>query len=336
MTPTPGLARLAWAGLVSFVFAGASLATDPVHADGYSVSTPVDPALRYGIGGVQTLGVVSIFGNDWYGVPFGDRYDRWRSGHVRVSVLRGQRWDGMLPAQPFELMEYRLRGEIIAPDNLAAPEPGDRLYAPSWWLGATTHFGWSGYDVAAGADLVMVGPQTGIENIHSSIHQWFGNNPINLPAANQVSNGLYLDAHAEIGRDIALSFGEARPFLELRAGVETLARVGVDFTIGTLGQDGLRLRDQVSGQRVAGLNGSETMGGWSFLFGADMAYVASSVYLPDDRGPDLEEHRHRLRAGANFGIGDSNFFYGVTYLSEEFEGQPEGQVVGTISVDIRF
>jgi hypothetical protein len=66
----------------------------------------------------------------------------------------------------------------------------------------------------------------------------FGNNPINLPAANQVSNGLYLDAHAEIGRGIALSFGEARPFVELRAGVETLARVGVDFTIGTLGRAG--------------------------------------------------------------------------------------------------
>jgi hypothetical protein len=98
----------------------------------------------------------------------------------------------------------------------------------------------------------------------------------------------------------------------------------------------LRLRDQVSGQRVAALNGAGRIGGWSFLFGADTAYVASSVYLPDNRGPDLEEMRHRLRAGVNFGIGDSNFFYGVTYLSEEFEGQPEGQVVGTLSVDIRF
>lgn len=336
MTPTLGWARFAWAGLVSFIVAGASLTAEPVQADGYTVSTPVDPALAYGIRGTETLGVVSIFGNDWFGIPYGDRYDRWRSGHIRVSVLRGDRWDGDLPNDAFDLMEYRFRGEIIAPDNLAVPAAGDRLYAPSWWLGATTHFGWSGYEVAAGADVVMVGPQTGIEPIHSSIHQLFGNNPINLPAANQVSSGIYLDAHGEIARGVALSFGEARPFVEMRAGVETLARVGVDFTFGTLGQDGLRLRDQVSGQRVAALNGPNTMGGWSFLVGADMAYVLNSVYLPDDRGPDLEEHRHRLRAGANFGVGDSNFFYGVTYLSEEFVGQPEGQVVGTISVDIRF
>jgi hypothetical protein len=182
----------------------------------------------------------------------------------------------------------------------------------------------------------MVGPQTGIQPIHSSIHEFFGGNPINLPAANEASDGFYLDAHAEIGRDIALSFGEVRPFLEVRAGVETLARVGVDLTIGTLGAGGLRLRDQVSGQRVAALNGGEALGGWSFLLGADTAYVASSVFLPDNRGPDLEEMRHRLRAGVNFGLGDSNFFYGVTYLSEEFEGQPEGQVVGTLSIDLRF
>jgi hypothetical protein len=57
----------------------------------------------------------------------------------------------------------------------------------------------------------MVGPQTGIEGIHSSIHEAFGNVPINLPPANQVSNGIYLDAHAEVGRGIALSFGRSGP-----------------------------------------------------------------------------------------------------------------------------
>jgi hypothetical protein len=336
MTPTSASARLAWAGLISMVFSLSVGVAGPARANGYGVST--DPTLSYpvDIAGRQTLGVISVFGNDWYGIPFGDRYDRWRTGDFTVSVLRGNRWRDQLPSQPFELMEYRFRGEVIAPDNLTAPAPGDRLYAPSWWLGATTHFGWSGYDVAAGADLVMVGPQTGIEGIHSAIHEAFGNVPINLPPANQVSNGIYLDAHAEVGRGIALSFGEVRPFVEVRAGVETLARAGVDVTFGTLGQDGLRLRDQVSGQRVAALNGSGSVGGWSFLVGADTAYVASSVYLPDNRGPELEELRHRVRAGVNFGVGNSNFFYGMTYLSEEFEGQPEGQVVGTLSVDIRF
>ena len=73
MTPTLGWARFAWAGLVSFIVAGASLTAEPVQADGYTVSTPVDPALAYGIRGTETLGVVSIFGNDWFGIPYGDR-----------------------------------------------------------------------------------------------------------------------------------------------------------------------------------------------------------------------------------------------------------------------
>jgi hypothetical protein len=152
MTPTSGSARLAWAGLISMVFSLSVGVAGPARANGYGVSTP-DPTLAYpvDIGGRQTLGVVSVFGNDWYGIPFGDRYDRWRTGDMcAVSVLRGKRWRDQLPSQPFELMEYRFRGEVIAPDNLTAPAPGDRLYAPSWWLGATTHFGWSGYDVAAG------------------------------------------------------------------------------------------------------------------------------------------------------------------------------------------
>jgi len=331
-------ARCSGGVVASFAVSLALGLQQPAHADGTGVISATDPQLAYPrqIGAVETLGVVSVFGNDWYGIPFGDRFDRWRSGHLRVSLLRGYDWDGDLPSRPFDLVEYRLRGEIIAPDNLSVPAAGDRLYAPSWWLGATTHFGAPNFDIAAGADLVIVGDRTGLEGIHSTIHEIFGNNPINLSDGDKVEDGIFLDAHAEIARGIDLSFGEARPFVEVRAGVETLARVGVDFTIGTLGQDGFRLRDQVSGQRVAAINGDNTVGGWSFLFGADTAYVASSVYLPDNRGPDLEELRHRVRAGANFGVGNSNFFYGVTYLSQEFEGQPEGQVVGTLSLDLRF
>jgi hypothetical protein len=212
---------------------------------------------------VETLGVVSVFGNDWYGIPFGDRYDRWRSGHVRVSVLRGQRWDGALPAQPFELMEYRFRGEIIAPDNLSAPAPGDRLYAPSWWLGATTHFGWSGYDVAAGADLVMVGPQTGIEASTARSTSCSATIRSTCPPPTRspmVSTSMPMPRSAATSRSASARRGPSWSCARGRdAGP---GRRGLHHRHA--GQDGLRLRDQVSGQRVAGLNGSETMGGWSF------------------------------------------------------------------------
>lgn len=172
-------------------------------------------------------------------------------------------------------------------------------------------------------------------SVHSSIHQAFGNSAVEL-GDHEVENGIYIAGTAEIGREVALSFGSLRPFIEVQAGVETFARAGVDMTIGNLGRDGLLVRDSVTGHRVAAINSDEVDGGWSVLFGADLAYVASSVFLPEDDGPAPEELRHRLRAGANYGVGDSNLFYGMSYLSEEFEGQPEGQVVGVVSVDIRF
>jgi hypothetical protein len=86
MTPTPGSARLAWAGLISFIFALSVGVAGPARANGYGVST--DPTLSYpvDIAGRQTLGVISVFGNDWYGIPFGDRYDRWRTGDIARSA----------------------------------------------------------------------------------------------------------------------------------------------------------------------------------------------------------------------------------------------------------
>ena len=33
---------------------------------------------------------------------------------------------------------------------------------------------------------------------------------------------------------------------------------------------------------------------------------------------------------------DVSFFYGATYLSEEFQGQGEGQVVGSLKVNFNF
>ena len=339
MTPKLGSARLAAAGLISTFFVGVFGQTGAAHADGLSVSTPTDPAIAYGTptGGVETLGVVTVFGNDWYGIPFGDRYDRWRTGHVRLSVLRGERWNDALPAQPFELMEYRIRGEIIAPDNLATPAAGDRLYAPSWWLGATTHFGWSGYDVSTGADVVIVGPQTGIKPIHSEIHQFFGNNPINLSSADQLSNGIYLDAHAEVARGIALSFGEVRPFVELRAGAETLARVGVDVTIGTLGRDGLRLRDQVSGQRVAAVNGFPERG-WLVVPAGGGHGLCRILRLPAGKpGPRPRRAAAPGPCGRQFRPRRQQFLLRPSATCRRnSKASPKGQVVGTLSFDLRF
>jgi hypothetical protein len=279
----------------------------------------------------ETLGVSRVFTND----RFAGTEDRWRSGAFGVSAFRGPGWAGELPLQPFEIMEYRFRGEAITPDNLTVPAPGDRLYAGTWWLGAHTHFGWQGFEVAAGADIAITGEQSGIRSLQASIHDLLSMPAIGLEFY-QVENGVYLHGTVEVARSLRWDAGEFRPFVELQAGVETMARAGFDLTFGGLGQGGLRARDPITGQRVAAIVGDDAIGGWSALFGADTAWVDSSIFLPESAGFLAEDSRHRIRAGVNYGVGESNFFYGVTYLSEEFVGQPEGQMVGSISIDIRF
>jgi hypothetical protein len=277
----------------------------------------------------ETLGIGRAFTND----VLGDRQDRWRSGGYSISAFRGPDWTGELPAQPGQIIEYRLRGDVIAPDNLANPVPGDRLYAGTWWVGAHTHFLWSGFDVSMGGDLVITGEQSGIRSIQTRIHD-----ALSMPRMDvedhQIDDGIYLHATVEIARDIAFSGGALRPFMELQAGAETMARAGFDLTLGQFGQGGLRMRDPVTGQRIAGISGEDA--GWSAVLGADLAFVESSIFLPTDRGYSVEETRSRVRAGVNYGFGRSNLFYGVTYLSEEFVGQPVGQVVGSLSFNLQF
>lgn len=296
-------------------FVGLVAITGPLHAEGPR----------------ETLGVTRLFTND----TLADRRDRWRSGAFAISLFRGPAWTGDLPSQPFSLMEYRLRGEVIAPDNLTNPAPGDRLYAGTWWLGAHTHFDLRGFEVAAGADLAMTGEQTGIRSLQSSIHDLFSMPRVGLEN-HQIDDDVYLHATIEVARSLHWQGGAARPFVEVQGGVENMLRAGVDLTFGQLGQGGLRTRDPITGQRLAGITNIADEGGWSFLAGADTAWVESSVFLPEDRGFRAEDQRHRARLGVNYGIGQSNFFYGVTWLSEEFVGQREGQAVGSLSIDIRF
>ncbi|OAN81017.1 hypothetical protein A8B78_09935 [Jannaschia sp. EhC01] len=284
--------------------------------------------------GMTRLGVTQIFSNDWFGMPIGDRFDRWRTGAYQVSGFWGRdEWDGALPYTPFALIEFRFRGEIIAPDNLAVPAADDRRYAPALYFGAATHFDYQGLEVSAGADLVLTGDQTGLMNLHDGIHRTFGGSDVDLRNF-MIEDGIYLNATVEAGRSFHLGASSLRPFVEAQAGVENLLRFGADVRFGNYDPEALLIRDATTGQRIVGIPGGG-VGGWSFSLGADAAYVESSVLLPSD-GPDAENLRYRLRGGVGRGYGPADFFYGVTYLSEEFEGQYEGQLVGTLSLMLQF
>lgn len=281
----------------------------------------------------QKLGYGRLLTND----AFGDNLDRWRTGSVASSRVWGPEWTGTLPEGFGELIELRLGAEIIAPGALVIPDPRDRPYAGVLTAGIHTHFARGENDYALGVDLAFTGPATRLDELQSAFHDLLG---VPEPSAAvkdaQIGNGIHPGLVFEAGRELALP-GKARlrPFVEARTGVETLARAGFDLSIGAVGQKELLVRDPVSGHRYRVIN--ETWRGFSYVFGADVAYVADSALLPEENDLLHEDIRTRARAGVHWQNGKGGgLFYGLTYLGREFDAQPEGQWIGSVRVNWRF
>lgn len=280
----------------------------------------------------MTLGIGRMFSNDY----LGDGEDRWRTGGYQISVLRGPIWEGALPARPGSLLEYRLRTEIIAPSELSTPPAGDRRYAGVLSFGMHTHFALGTGEAATGIDLVAIGPQTGVGRVHDWLHEQVSAPSVDV-VEDEIGNRLIPTLTGELGHSFEFG-GNAvlRPFAEARVGDETLMRVGADLNFGQIERGALWSRDTVTGQRYVTVSGTSSPGA-SFVLGGDAAYVADSVYLNGgSNDPEPEDARFRVRAGMQVRGESMGLFYGATWLSEEFEGQPEGQVLGSLRLRMNF
>lgn len=267
----------------------------------------------------------------------GDRKDRWRTGSAVVSYVWGPQWTGALPTRLGDLVELRLGVQAVSPADLENPAPGDRPYAGSLSIGLHTHADVRGYQLSLGADLVAIGPDTGVDSLQSGLHDILGSTDPENAIKRQLGNRLNPTFIGEIAREYRVgSSARLRPFAEARAGDETLLRVGADLTIGTAGLGELLVRDSVSGHRYRAIRSPVAPIGVSFVVGGDIAYVDNSIYLPESRGVFPEPYRGRLRAGVHVQQNSWAGFYGLTYLSREFTAQPEGQVIGTVQLRIRF
>lgn len=268
----------------------------------------------------------------------GDGHDRWRTGSVASSRVWGYGWNGQLPSRPGDILELRFLGQIIAPDRIDRFRPADRPYAGALSIGLHTHFQKSSVEWAFGADLVAIGPQTGLDDFQDMIHGAIGAPRLfSGMQANQIPDTFRPTLVAEAGRDFVLPNGlSLRPFAEARAGDESLFRIGADLVIGGQLQDTLLVRDPVSGQRYKAVRPDDRLGGATIVLGADIAHVANSVYLPEDRGYTLTDTRQRVRAGLHWDSLNAGYFYGLTWLGREFTGQKENQFVGTLKIDLRF
>jgi hypothetical protein len=279
------------------------------------------------------IGYGRLITNDY----IGDGEDRWRTGSVASSRIWGPEWAGQLPTGFGQLIEMRLGAEIIAPDNLNAFDTNDRRYATTMSIGAHTHYLAGQTEVAAGVDLVFVGPQTGLSQFQDVLHDVFGvSPPSNSVLRNQIANSIRPTLAVEMGRSFDLAEkAHIRPFIEAKVGVETFIRTGFDLTFGSLGRGELLVRDPVSGHRYRTIAHDWT--GYSAILGADVTYVGSSMFLPETRGPAASKVRERVRLGVHWqGENDKALFYGLTWLGEEFEGQAGSQVIGSARLNYRF
>lgn len=322
--------------LLATVFATVLCQTPVMAQSPVTAGAPVDTAHQDIPSPFSTkrrmLGYGRLTSND----VIGDGQDRWRTGSVTMSRAWGYSWDATAPSQFGELLELRLQGQIMSPSNLRAVIPADRPYAGALSVGVHTHFHKRGLDYAFGVDLVAIGPQTRLDQLHQGLHDVFGmHGPSDAVLAAQLADQIRPTAVAEMGRTLRVSQRmDIRPFAELRAGDETLARIGADLTIGPVTKGELLSRESITGQRYRLIYRSAP--GFSFVVGGDMALVSDSVYLPEDRGYQLTNRRDRARAGLHWQGENASVFYGLTYLGREFVNQPEGQVSGSIRLKLRF
>lgn len=277
-----------------------------------------------------TLSTGRLFSNDF----LGDGKDRWRTGSYVVSKVTGGRASQDAPSYSEKFLEWRFRSEIISPANTASPAPGDRRYVGSLSIGLHKHFRRGGWETSLGFDLVATGPSTRVSDFHQIVHDQI-DQPVDAAVANQIEDRLHPTVLVELARVMPLSNNIAlRPFMEAQAGVETLARAGLDITIGDQCQKVLRIRDVATGHRY---RATPCVGmGRALLIGVDTARVFDSRYLPSKQGYELTDRRNRLRFGIELYGKRGYVFYGLTYLGREFVAQNEGQLVGSLNVGFNF
>lgn len=277
-----------------------------------------------------TLGFGRLFTNDF----FGDGHDRWRTGSYQWSVIRGPQGSVTRPQDWGRVLEYRFRSDIIAPRVISRGRP-DRPYVGQLSFGLHSHVARGGVEGSIGADVVVAGPQTGLAEAQDWYHDL-----LSLPAPiggdTQIADAVRIALTAEAAVPLRPTPGlTIRPFAEAQSGMETLLRVGVDLIAGPVGQADLLTRDATTGHLIRAVEGPAT--GFALVAGADWTQVLDTAYLPEADGYAAEETRIRARAGIHWQIApQTSFFYGATWLSEEFEGQPEGQLLGSLKLNFNF
>ena len=72
-----------------------------------------------------------------------------------------------------------------------------------------------------------------------------------------------------------------------------------------------------------------------FSIGGDVGHVAKSAFF-DGTGAPMYNRRLRFRTGLHWGQKTRQGFAGLTWLSKEFHGQSEAQILGSVRLILKF
>ncbi|MGD1923694.1 MAG: lipid A-modifier LpxR family protein [Paracoccaceae bacterium] len=286
----------------------------------------------------------------------GDGQDRYKTGGMTQSWVFPETLflDERLIPGSVSAFELQGRGFIATPDNTQAgggvsDRPfvqyvGVGAYLRSWdrpdRIDATTT---GVLETRAGVEVGWQGEPLPLFEIQEALHD---DTQVALSSANTVDGEFLVNLELEgvyrrqsstryLDLDIA-------PFVRVSTGMrENSIRGGMDVIIGSSLAARTWNREPAIGALLPG--GSQQRGGfhWALWIGGDVGYIASDVFLDGGftaDGPDVarEELTTRFRAGLMLEYDPFAIVYSINWLSPEFDLQPEGQLIGAVSLKYRF
>jgi len=264
---------------------------------------------------------------------FGDLGDRWQTGSYQQSFFFADGDQGI-----DQVLEYRLRAQVVSPwyDSYLFD---DLPYANSLAIGAVWHAEMALFDTKFGGEFIITGDQTGLDHVQYTIHDIGGFDNAYDPRTRKdqrLGDDFHLKFEGEASGDIQITdYAMARPYVSAEMGAETGIRIGTDFIFGSMANDDSQFwtRDIVTGQV---LSTNMHRPGISLIAGVDFGHVESTYLIPQGADVEAEHARVRGRLGVQGGIGPVSVFFGQSWLSEEYVGQPDTQRIGPLSVRFGF
>jgi hypothetical protein len=302
---------------------------------------------------IETQGV---FWNDRYG----DGRDRWKTGGITQSYILPERvfgdetwFEGRASA-----LEFNLRALVMTPDDTSNPgiDLNDRPYAQ--YAAAGVYLRGIAYPRAldyrldlqiedrVGIELGWQGDPLPLFDIQDSLHDATGTgggmaNPANTIdgefLANLEGRRTWRLHRAGAARDIELA-----PFVQGSLGMrEVSLRAGADLFVGSALEGRTWGADLSTGAMIAGESVRRPGFHWTYFLGGDVGYVAWDAFLgggfaADGREIGREEIVARARAGAFLEYGRVGIGFSLNWLSQEFDRQPEGQLIGAFQLKYRL